>query len=557
MSANDNCPAAHKFLGQCYEKLKKPDKALAAYQRSFELDRKQPDLLIEICKLLQSNELTGVTAAKARYWYELAESGNVQHDAVLNLKLKYLSGDENVQEIILKNVVSRPFDIGLRIRLLRHFLDQNKVNDAFKYAFDIEMKQNGQFRNSIDWYANVAQILAKYKASNETTMTLNANWPYWLLLISTQERQTYLSLAQSPNDSTSITANLNESAKFLFEFDQSLNKVAGNNGLPNSEREVISQFLYHFRGQLCLHAATLLFKRELASTPRNEWHETTRSALPLLLLAYNCGIIEKSQPWLLNSTESTKQLIRLWCVQSSFRCSQAGHTLSAYVDSDTSSKNSALANLRKICTEKYALWSSCDDVLTEIRRSTTDPEWRKKLFRKLFTNKDQANSTATSYFVNCNALETPTYDWPQVSDLETYEETAQDTEPSSLSHLVYLTLGSDCGQETAINSDIRCHIFKDLNFSISNLANSGAETLNQLDIDTFLYAAAIQAKRTIEVEKSNLTNSTSNKPKILPYANMQNRLCTEEQAEWWSAAYKVSILLQYLEQMLINEGRTE
>lgn len=545
MSANDNCAAAHKFLGQCYEKLKKPDKALVAYQRSFELDKKQPDLLIEICRLLQSDELTGVTAAKARYWYKLAESGNIQHDAVLNLKLKYLNEEENVQDIILKNVVSRPFDVGLRIRLLRHFLDQNKVNDAFKYAFDIEMKQNGQFRNSMDWYANVAQILAKYKTANEST--LKTNWPYWLLLICTLERQTYLSLTQCPSDSTSISANLSDSASFLFEFDQNLNKVAGYNICPDNERELASQFLYHFRGQLCLHTATLLFKRELAAIPRNEWYETTRSALPLLLLAYNCGVIEKSQPWLLNSTENTKQLVRLWCVQSSFRCSQAGRTLNACIDSSASSNNSALANLRKICTEKYGLWTNCDDILTEIRRSTTDPDWRKKLYKKLFTNKDHANSTATSYFVNCIALETPTYDWPQLIDLETYEGTAQDIEPTSLSHLVYLTLGSDGGKgtsDTSVNPDVRCRIFKDLNFSISNLVNCGAETLNQLDIDTFLYGATIQAKRNIEVDKSNLTRSGSNKPKILPYANMQNRLCTEEQADWWTAAYKVSIFLK-------------
>lgn len=545
---NDNCAAAHKFLGQCYEKLKKPDKALAAYQRSLELDKKQPDLLIEICKLLQSDELTGITAAKARYWYELAESRNIQHDAVLNLKLKYLNEAEtdgsgptkNVQDIILKEVVSRPFDIGLRIRLLRHFLDQNKVNDAFKYAFDIEMKQNGQFRNSVDWYATVAQVLAKYKASNETT--LKTNWPYWLLLICTLERQTYLSLAQSPNDSAAISENLTEAASLLFEFDQNLNKVAGYNICPENERELASQFLYHFRGQLCLHTATMLFKRELAATPRNEWHETIKSALPLLLLAYNCGVIEKAQPWLLNCSENTKQLIRLWRVQSSFRCSQAGRTLTACVDNRICNKNSTLANLRKICTEKYAIWASCDDVLTEIRRSTTDSDWRKKLYRKLFTNKDQANSTAASYFVNCNALEAPTYDWPQVSDLEMYEETSQELEPSSLSHLVYLTLGSDDPNttgSTSINPDVKCHVFKDLNFSISNLVNCGAETLNQLDIDTFLYAATIQAKRNNDVDKSYLTGSASNKPKILPYANMQNRLCTDEQANWWTAAYKV------------------
>lgn len=75
---NDQNPDAYKLLGQCYEKLKLPDKQLFAYQRSLELDKKQTDLLVEVCRLLQNNEFPGVTPAKARYWYELAESRNLK-----------------------------------------------------------------------------------------------------------------------------------------------------------------------------------------------------------------------------------------------------------------------------------------------------------------------------------------------------------------------------------------------------------------------------------------------------------------------------------------------
>lgn len=38
---------AHKLLGQCYQNLKKYDKSLASFQRSLQLDRKQPELIIE------------------------------------------------------------------------------------------------------------------------------------------------------------------------------------------------------------------------------------------------------------------------------------------------------------------------------------------------------------------------------------------------------------------------------------------------------------------------------------------------------------------------------
>lgn len=38
---------AHTFLGQCYEKLKKPERALQAYQRSLQLDPKQAGLITD------------------------------------------------------------------------------------------------------------------------------------------------------------------------------------------------------------------------------------------------------------------------------------------------------------------------------------------------------------------------------------------------------------------------------------------------------------------------------------------------------------------------------
>lgn len=65
---------------------------------------------------------------------------------------------------------------------------------------------------------------------------------------------------------------------------------------------------------------------------------------------------------------------------------------------------------------------------------------------------------------------------------------SQSTYPNSLHHLVWLGLASfnSSGQ---LKSDFRCTIVPDLQFSVENLSNTGPETLNQLDIDAFLYAA--------------------------------------------------------------------
>lgn len=539
---------AYKVLGQCYEKLKRPDKQLLAYQRSLELDKKQTDLLVEVCKLLQNNELSDVTPAKARYWYELAERCNIHDSAVLNLKLKFMNGGDQtgVQDILLKEIVRRPLDIGLRIRLVYHFLDQNQLDDAFKYVSDIEMKPNSKFRNSNDWYATVSLVLDKYKGKNPGT--INKNWQYWLLLITTIERQLFLKLVRSPRDTNAIDHNLLEANNLLFELDQNLNNVATVCSFPDSERDLASEFLSHFRGQLSLHAASLLFKREAEQLQRGNWHETTKSTLPLLLLAVNFGSIDGNQLWLRNASEATKQLIDLWQAQSNFRVIQAARTLQSCISNNSQSDNAILANFRKICTDKYSVWSNQDDVLNEIRSTVADSDWRKKLYRNLFVSKDQHSAMLSSYLIKSRAFEVPVLEWPDVNNLAAIETKSQEADPSNLAHFVYLALGNDLRSNSkpsqiTIDPEFKCELFKNLNFSTSNLMNCNAETLNQLDIDTFLYASTLQTKRNINMENTMLTNGTSipdsNKPKILPYANMASILATEEQSDWWTAAYKV------------------
>lgn len=548
---DDKHPAAHKMLGQCYEKLKRPDKQLKAYQRSLELDKKQTDLLIEVCKLMQNNELSDVTPAKARYWYEMAESRNIHDSAVLNLKLKFSQTGDNVavQDIILKEIVRRPFDSGLRIRLVQHYLDQNRIDDAFKYVHDLEIKSIPKLRNSNEWYATMTQVLDKYK--EKYSASIHKNWPYWLMLITVLERQLYLALSRTPKDSNSINQNFTTATTLLFEFDQNLYKAATSCSFPDAELNLASEFLAHFRGQLCLHVASLLFKRESDQSTHDTWLQTTKMSLPLLLLAFNCGSVNKNQQWLKTASETTVQLVNVWHSQSNFRLSQAGRTLQSCISASTTADNAVLANLRKIGLDnKYSLWSNQDDLLNEIRSNVADTEWRKKIYRVFFKNKEHLDAASGSHFLKSGALKTPTYDWPDSDALSILEENAQSAEPSSLSHMVYLTL---CRNNTwkdttiTINPKSRCVLFGKLSFSIQNLMNCSAESLNQLDIDTFVYAATIQAKRKLTVENTMLNVKATNnlhKPKMLPFANMASDLATEDQSDWFEAAYKVTLIIK-------------
>lgn len=518
---------AYRLQGECYEKLNKIDKALKSYQQSLQLEPKQFDLLQRICKMMLANEHI-LSSGQAQYWCDFAAAQNCKDESVLNLKLKLMSRNnadpKQVQDVILSEIMARSTDVSLRIRLVKHYLDQNRVSDAFKYTYDIEMKQNEFFAQSIDWYNAIASVLAKCNTEQK------AKWPFWLLSIMTLERQCFLKLCAAEIMKQQQMLNLTECANLLFEFDQTLSAASSIVLTLCSERELAAQFLHHYRGQLCLHAATFLFKRERIQQSQNR--ESTINALALLLVAYNCGIASNDEPWLRNSSESTKQLIRLWSQEGAFRCSQAGRTLLSCIDDDRQN-NSVMANIRKICTD----WTTSEELLNQLRRVSSNSDWRKNLFRMLFTGRDHAGKSNSSYLLKCTAMDDLNYDLPKVSELDNYEECAQWLRPSSLAQMVYLYVGA------ANLSDLSCQTFNCLNLSIPNLLNCGADTLNQLDVDTFLYATTIQAKRKLEIER-NATESVNKgtnfvKPKILPFANISSVLATEEQANWWMSAYKV------------------
>lgn len=60
--------------------------------------------------------------------------------------------------------------------------------------------------------------------------------------------------------------------------------------------------------------------------------------------------------------------------------------------------------------------------------------------------------------------------------------------PESLNHLVWLGLVS-FKSNGLLNEQFRCNVLADLQFSVENLYNTGPETLNQLDVDAFLYCS--------------------------------------------------------------------
>lgn len=543
LAANEAAPQAHRLLGDCLCKLKQPEKALSSYQRSFQLDNKQTDLLIDgerpfsflanpltapllthtlslpstACNLILSENLD-CAKANAKFWCEAAANSRIQHESVFNVKFKMLAGDENkdtkqVEEMIVKEINNRPSEVSPRLQLVNYYIAKNRLEDAFKFISDVMNRNPSQFLSSLDWYAAVHKALNQYRQA--TDVVLSKNWDFWVLCISAVDRQLSLVLAQAHNVSSQQSAHLMDCQSLLFEMDQML-YASGNISFP-VRPELAAQMINHFQGQFLLHAASFLYKRE-RTLNNNQWWATINKTLPLLFTAFRLGIASTEDAWLKQANESVRELVRLWQRQGAFRCSQAGRTLLSCVQ--TNNEDGVLPTV--------APFKTPEELTDAARKQSSSPHWTTSLFRHLFTNDDHFSKASTSFMVTSNLLADPTYELPTVLRLQMYERIAESLQSDSLPQLIYLYVHTDKLAECDFN------VFPGLELTASNIFNCSAATLNKLDIESFLVAAVMQTQSRLEKDAK---VSDGPRPKTLPFANMDRLMCSEEQLRWWQAAY--------------------
>lgn len=208
-----------------------------------------------------ADESINTNPSKAKYWCDLAEKERIQNESVLSLRLKLAGKTDNkvVEQLLLQEIQGKPTDPGLRIRWVKYLIEEQRYKDAFGHCFDIEMKFVETFCASLDWYNVVNLALAKYAESDKGHKT---TWNYWLLAVYAMERQIFLHLMSDTLLVNTSKTNLKDVSALLFEFDQLLRRASEVVLTVCSARELGAQFLYHYRGQLLLHSATLLFKME-------------------------------------------------------------------------------------------------------------------------------------------------------------------------------------------------------------------------------------------------------------------------------------------------------
>ncbi|XP_026466134.1 E3 SUMO-protein ligase RanBP2-like [Ctenocephalides felis] len=502
LTVNDKSSVAYKQLGLCLDALGQKEKAFSAYKTSLELEPKQPELLLKVCDILLHGDVV-LDPNRTRYWCELAESQFPSNNTVFRLKEKMVEAQDanpmEIKELILKELALKPSDPFLRVRYLQHLLQQNLITEAFDYAQEIECKNVNALNDNVKWYDTCIEILQKYKI--DMVQSKVTNWKFWLFNITVLEKQASLALSEVHNYRKSMV----DCANALVGLDQGLNELSKCSLALCETRELSSNLIVHFQGQLCFHLATFLFKK--AKKDHNLWKETIKHCSPLLLLAFHFAPPDLQDNWLSHTSEANRQIVQKWNREGSYRCSQAGHTILSCI---TEKKGIFMDRISNYCSGS----------------------WREKLYKIIFSKIDHVNKMSSSCFVNNEVFKEPMLTFPSASQLKIYDKVSQRQYPNSLHHLVWIGLAYQKNLW-----DLKCNIFEGLQYSINNLANCNAECLNQLDMDTFTYCT-VMCTGTLQEESVKSGYISSDKPSVLP-ANIMEPLCTEQQSKWWAAAFKL------------------
>ncbi|KAJ8928994.1 hypothetical protein NQ314_018352 [Rhamnusium bicolor] len=452
-----------------------------------------------VCELLASDEVD-MDQSGARYFCDLAQSFDPQNPAVFSLKERLITTENDnpveVSQLLLRELESRPTDVYLRVRLLKHFLQYNMIKEAYKHASDIEQKNLSIFHNNLSWYETFAEILVRFQ--RDLSFSSQLTWEFWFLSVSVLERLVALSLDEHSDN----IRNSNGYVASVFNFDQMLSKASQNiNTCP--DRQLVSAFLSHYHAQLYFHLATLVFKQ--AKKDLIQFKEASNITLPVLLAAYHSSPPDLQSMWLVHSPENRRRLVLHWHKEASYRCSQTGHILLAVAK-----------DRKSIVIEKAAQYST--------------GMWREQLFKKMFVKRDQQLKMSTSFFVSNPQTLEPVIKLPDPSDLIKFDEIAQLVYPDSLHHYIWIALNNKL-------SDVDIKSFEGLQYSIKNLSNCAAEALNILDIQAFLYCATLCARSKLE-DMKNMIYYNQDKPGVLP-ASVTEKLGTLNQSKFLTAAYKM------------------
>ena len=100
----------------------------------------------------------------------------------------------------------RPSDVNLRVKLLKYYMSNGRMDDAYQHAQEVESTH--AHRDSIAWYEALCELLGKCKDGRQL------KWTFWILYVSSLERYAALALKEQGQN---VKKTITEAAQAVFK----------------------------------------------------------------------------------------------------------------------------------------------------------------------------------------------------------------------------------------------------------------------------------------------------------------------------------------------------
>ncbi|CAL1276110.1 unnamed protein product [Larinioides sclopetarius] len=504
LSVRDNHAPAHRLMAQIFEATNNPESALQSYKRSLEIDPHQPDIVLKICELYCQLSVDHETA---RYWADRADQLYPHNEIVFKLRECMVSAEgepdhQELENLIATELAAQPKNVGLRIRLLRLYLDTERLKEAYEHATLIESKRLFPF--SVEWYYLLGDIFEAYQ--EEYGQNLDSQ--FYLNYLTALDRLVLLTLAEPHSfscENGKKQYSVNDAAAVLLTFDQILKKA--------SEKDIKEgswiYFIHYMKGQLYFYMASLLLKR--AKLDQGNKKETFRFSAGLAVVCYTFKPINLLQEMWFSNLEDNQKAFTNFFQQGSLRTSFIGHVI---ID---------------MCKEDKSKW------LQKLKLEVCISQVKERIYSRVFTSVVQKDKLLSSYFILDSTFENCSLEFPSEVALQEYDKAAYKLCPDSLHHLVWLEMQRNSPNSSDLVDNLM-QVFKGLQYSNKNLSKGSCESLCVLDLEAYLYATVYQAQCMVEKKKG--YPSPKNQDSQLSYPpDIADAMCSKLQASWWKAAY--------------------
>ncbi|GFS15308.1 E3 SUMO-protein ligase RanBP2-like [Elysia marginata] len=506
-SVRENVPAAYQLMGEINEGLGQKEAAIDNYKRALDLGgfvSSNKYLVQKICRLYTE---IGTDVRRMEHWLEQLEKLDPKNDMIFKLKAQIAdvssangeNKDEEMENIMTSELVKRPTDLKLRIKLLKLYLGKSRCDEAYDVAVTCDLTT--AFADALPWYECLTTVFKKYGESNPDTTKTDPEYNQHYLHV--LRNLVYLSLPAKELD-VCVDA--------LSRFDQQL-KVAVNMASSN---ETWTAMLKEMKGQMFFLASLVLLKR--AQSGCVSWEDVNHLSGACLLASKSMDPLDAQAPWFVSAPLTHRKFYDWWHRQSYDRLSQVGHMLGQ------------LSQKKK--------WDDITEWGLSVRRDTMTSAGHQRVFEQLYRSRDVRQQSAKSFIYQAQEMvaghirEREPFTEQHLLDID---RVASQVHLGNLNHLVWLCLQRYLPDMKA-QPNYHFTLMENIQFSVKNLENTAVETLSQLDILIFLLTSVRCAASAVSDNILRYSDS-SGRPSMLPVC-LAKPLCSPEQEEWWTAAFR-------------------